>query len=39
LFADEEVVLRFAIGRKREYPVPTRDARAIETALARPDGA
>ena len=33
LFADEEVVLGLTIGRKPEYPVPTRDADALEAAL------
>jgi hypothetical protein len=37
LFADEEVVLGLAIGRKPEYAVPTRNADALEAALPPPE--
>lgn len=34
LFADEEVVLRVTGARRAEYPVATRDPRALEAALS-----
>jgi hypothetical protein len=37
-FSDREVVLRFAIGRKREHVVPTRDPEAFGSALRRAAG-
>ncbi len=33
LFAEEEIVLRSEVGRKRDFPVPTRDPDGLLTAL------
>jgi len=36
LFADQEVVLGLAVGRRCHYPVPTRDPEGLQAALAPP---